>query len=245
VRSRISNSSDGVYWPAFADVMTVLVVVLLCMFAAVNHQQDASSTKNHEDSDKNSPTGGTDLPSKTREEFKSVVLADRLQCVLKQRRDLGVVSNTSLQLTLCTYPSSSKLPESEDACLDNLKVVNNRLMARPTLESIENDLSLQVRSLSLQVNAGLQSEYGEILRKRIVQPQEYRDVLNGGALRSFPLVSKYEAQGNSNRSSMALVITMSLNPEVNDKIDAYWKSDQAQLLQSLRTKSRSCEGIER
>ena len=96
MRSRRNATDEALYWPAFADIMTVTVVVLICTFAAAKKPDTRLIPPNGESSGKVETVGGSDLPVKTRDEFKAAVLRNRMECLLKGRPDLEAVKSNSL-----------------------------------------------------------------------------------------------------------------------------------------------------
>ena len=152
MRSRRDHGNEALYWPAFADIMTVLVVVLLCMFAAIG----MSPQKPPEPTPPTIRTGRD--PGKTLPEFEATVLADRRRCVSKElRASGGTTFNEAFQLRLCNFKAGSNVPENPNTCMATLENLNETFTHLPRLELLESRYSVRFGRLYLRASTGLGS----------------------------------------------------------------------------------------
>ena len=244
MRSRRSSPSESLYWPAFADIMTVTVVVLICTFAAMKKPLEPPQSSPSGVSGQTGTTGGSDLPVKTPAEFKSVVLKNRMECLLKRRPDLGTKDGSSFVSRLCSFPNPTQRSGDVETCLTQFKSVNERLNGGLSLESLEHFYSVKFDRFFIRVDAGLDSADGENLKRQIVGP-EYSKYVNALHIASLGKSAwedpEYSARGASNRSTMTFGIAMQLKRELNDRIDKLWRENKAEPINKLLRQSKSCE----
>jgi hypothetical protein len=222
--------------------MTVLVVVLLCMFAAIQRPPPPPQPG---PTGGTGPTGGSGLP-KTLEEFEAEVLVNRRKCVLKSlRAEAGKTFNDSFQIRLCSFTPGSAGSESPDACLAALQTLNETSDHTPSFDSLEAVYSVRFGRLYLRANTGLGSADSDILKKRLNEAQEYLKGLRAGPLGRFELqLPEYTEQGSANRASdMTVGINVELAADLRSMIQKLWEAKHEQDLKDLLRMSAVCQRI--
>lgn len=215
--------------------MTVLVVVLLCTFAAM--KQQPPTTQNGTKGE----TEGSPLPLKTEDEYTKAVLAARRGCVLSAlRRD-------SFEVKVCSYLAASTESGTSNECLGNLQKEIDGFAVAPSLESLALRYSVRFGKLYLRANTGLGSADAEALKKRLQEEQQYLKTLTTGPFARFGLLSPtYAEHGLSTlRSEVTFGVEVGLAANLIDRIDSLWESKDARGLEQLLKQSDSCVQIGR
>jgi hypothetical protein len=240
MRSRSQHSGGAFYWPAFADLMTVLVVVLLCAFAATKKESDQP------------PGPGPARPPRppiqqTLEQYKSDVLAGRRSCALKAfNKGSDIKFNDPFQIEICSFASGSEPADGPNKCLTFLQKTEDSLTHAPSLESFESEYLIRFGRLYLQAITGLGNTDGEILKKRLNETQDYLKTLTTGPLGRFELQSPtYLERGRaSGPSEITFGIKVELEPALKSRIEKLWHDESWPDLLHIRQQSHSCEKLE-
>jgi hypothetical protein len=242
MRSRSQHSGGAFYWPAFADLMTVLVVVLLCAFAATKKESDQPHSGDR----------GTADPARSRipqtlEQYESDILVGCRRCALQAfNKGSGIKLNDPFQIELCRFASGSELADGPNQCLTALQKTEDSFAHAPSLESLESEYLISFGRLYLQANTGLGNTDGEILKKRLNETQDYLKALTTGPLGRFELQRPaYLEQGPASRpSEITFGINVELEPALKRRIGKLWYDERWTDLLDIRQKSHSCEKLE-
>ncbi len=249
MRSRRQYHSEAVYWPAFADIMTVLVVVLLCTFAAIERsssRRGEGAAGAHES--EYTATSGTPFPGKTFEEYKSAVLENRRHCVLSELRKEGNNTlNNSFQVKLCTFKANLEGQAHSHECQAALDATGKAFEESQHFSDLEATYSLQFGPPRLRATTGLSNANGPIIKDQLKEAQAQFTTLGNGTFSFFKYAPaiEYSEEGPANRDGeMSLIMTTGLSGDLTHKIDQMWKAkDTSGLEEMLDRQSKSCEKI--
>jgi hypothetical protein len=219
--------------------MTVLVVVLLCTFAAIKKPENPPSPKDLAPAGNKGESKGSRLPLKTPEEYTKAVLAGRRSCVL------GALRRGSFEVKVCSYLPESAESGSPNECLSDLKRIIAGFDHVPTFESLESRYSVRFGRIYLRANTGLGSSDSDALKRRLHDEQDYLKTLKTGPFAQFAVSSPtYGEHGPSTLPSESTFgIEVGLSPDLIARIDELWKSADAKGLEELLGRSTSCDRI--
>jgi hypothetical protein len=224
--------------------MTVLVVVLLCMFAAIQRSPLPCPTCAGE----TEPHGGTgEILPETLPEVESTLLRNLRTCALRDlRKQIATfrIASGSFEIRVCNIESGPPASEFASQCLANLQAVNQDLTSASSLDVLKERYAISFLSLYLRAQTRLGSADSVVLKDGLKQAQEYLKTLHTGALGPFGLLpQQYHEIETEQPSEIWFAITTKLSNELRFKIKGLWDTRNKTQLQEILRQSGACEGI--
>jgi hypothetical protein len=233
------NASHPVYWPAFADILTVVIVMLICILAVNQNERARPVPTTAPAPPIRTENAGPvkEAPAATVVEFENKILADRNKCLIAQLRSLlragAVESGPAIRVCGFSKNDGGSCRRSLDEIVTNL--------AGHSLRELEAQTGVNVQSVFLQARTGFNSssapfakalltESHETLRSRVEQSWSSR--LAG---------DHYEEQGVPERGTeLTLVLATRLPAQEMKDINDLWKKEKWNELENERELAGHC-----
>lgn len=218
--------SDPVYWPAFADIFTVVVVVLVCTLVSVLESKPSEPPGPIEVPKQRGVTSGK--PEPTRDEYLSSLREARAKCLATSIRKAGL----ALSMPLCRFDDTQ-----DRVCASEVEKLSRHLRSLDPNELTRVshlDLAIQLRAVT-----ELNGNFGAQAREALARGQE--------ALRGIPLWSErlrdqtYQERPRAGAGALYFDITYRLQSTEQQEVERQWDDREYAALEQRRRRARSCE----
>lgn len=218
--------SDPVYWPAFADILTVVVVVLVCTLLSVLESKPSEPLGALESSKARAIPSGK--PEPTRDEYLASLREARAKCLATSLRKAGL----ALSMPLCRFDDIR-----DRACASEVETLSQslRTLDPNELTRVSHlDLGIQLRAVT-----ELNGNFGAQAREALARGQE--------ALRGIPLWSErlrdqtYQEKPRAGAGALYFDITYRLQSTELQEVERQWDDQDYAALEQRRRRARSCE----
>jgi len=231
---RRRKQHEQVYWPAFADLLTVLVVVLLTAVATANRPSPPVVP----------PSPQPPALPKTQTEFENALLGVRQRCILKDLRQSTPFPIRSGGLSAIEIPICS-VAENGDrtGCIDAMRVTTAALASANLIPRIERERLVVFVSMSLRATGGRHSPIASRLGDELALCVDLLRMSRSGALARVTMnPEQYIETGPAARpGEMVLAMRLGLPEADRLSINAMW-GNSWDALQQLLVRSQECLG---
>jgi hypothetical protein len=216
---------DSVYWPAFADILTVVIVVLVCTLVSVLESKPSKvSTR-----DVPQPPGvASGKPEPTRDEYLASLREARAKCLGADIRKAGL----ALTIPLCRFDDRRGnvcAPELESLARSLTTLKPDELTRRSGL-----DFWIQLRAVT-----ELNGSFGPQARDALARGQ---DALRAVALWSQRLRDQsYQERPRSGAGGLYFDVTYHLQDAEEQEVERQWDDREYAALEQRRKLARRCE----
>jgi hypothetical protein len=233
------TQSHPVYWPAFADILTVVVVMLMCTLAI---HRDGDSPREAQKSAPGNHTTEThtklvDAPAASVQEFRSDILHRKSVCMTKYlQARLGTVPvRSGPEIRICTFSA-----DDAETCRQSLNDITSAL-SKTTLDQLEMNAGVGVSTIFVRVRTGLNST-ATTVAKSLLNDAHEAVRLHFDQSWSLHLGNQhYEEEGDSSRNSdLALAIVTTLRKQEVDLIRDRWDEQDWAALETQRELASEC-----
>lgn len=228
------RNQHSVYWPAFADILTVVIVVLICTLAIRDKAPPPPPPLCSTCSPDGEITGN--LP-KTIEEFKLEVLANRSRCLnghLRDRFGPEFVRPNSSELRICSFTG-----ENGTECDAATTTLLSSLRANSP-ESFESGDAVTLTAY-FHARTGLNSPSAETAKHSLTAAHD-RIRAQASAWSTRLTTPVYQEEGSaSRRSEVGLYLVPRLRKSESEKIAELWRTSKRNDLERLLAQTKGCE----
>jgi hypothetical protein len=233
------TQSHPVYWPAFADILTVVIVILMCTLAI---HRDGDSLPGGQ---KSAPGNHTteihtklvDAPAASVTEFRSDILHRKSACVTKYlQARLGTLSvRSGPEIRICTFSANDA-----QTCRQSLNDVTSAL-SKTTLDQLEMNAGVDVATVFVRVRTGLNSPATTVAKSLLNDAHEALRLHFDQSWSSHLGNQHYEEEGDLSRNSdLALAIVTRLRKQDVDFIRDRWDKQDWAALEKQRELASEC-----
>jgi hypothetical protein len=216
-----SERDHAVYWPAFADLLTALVVVLVCTFAVIPGIRGPKPVP--PDNEKRETGSKEGLPQSQSQYENEVLLAKRDLVLTELRKTFPnrVSRGDWIEIRLCTFTSDS-VPDIElRRCRQDLRAVADTMINGTLLKALEEKHALVLPTAYLRARTGATSGGSSFLRAPFREAQDC--FTSKGAAFSWRMSDpQYIERGNRKGGDIALVLFGRLRDADRKNIQEHW-----------------------
>lgn len=232
--------------------MTVLAVVLICMFAAIKKPPIVKPPlvepppPNAIGNTQGKGGGTGEILPESRAEFEAAVFANLCGCAIHEfhteLKEPFRISGDSFQIKLCSFQATSATTDNVRQCVGNLVIASQDIANSLSLDKIEKRYSLKIVGLYLRANSG-DFDFS-VMQTALRDAQNYLTTSRPSALVSIRVShEKHELDGAPNSpTDMRFGITSSLSESKIAEIATLWEAQDKVHLREILQQSRCNEG---
>lgn len=239
-RRRALSGDHDVYWPAFADLLTALVVVLLSTFAVISKaprdaaQRPVSTAEGH---------GSNEGLPQAEWQYESEILMAKRELLLPNllRVFRGRVARGEwLEIRLCAFESGAISEDEIRECRESVRLTADTIAQSTFLKGIEEKYSVVLAAFYLRARTGSGNPSESAIKTKLSDAKEYF-MTKGGIVSGRMNEEQYIERGNRRGSEISLVFSGRLRETDHKTIHDHWTQKDWDWLKDFKLRSSSAD----